>query len=35
MKTFRYYDRMLPMQDFLPEGSIGNLIALPLQGRLF
>ena len=33
MKTFRYYDRMLPMQDFLPEGSIGNLIALPLQGK--
>lgn len=33
LKSFRYYDRMLPMQDRLPEGSIGNLIALPLQGQ--
>ena len=31
MKTFAYYDRMLPAQDVLPEGAIGNLIALPLQ----
>ena len=31
LKTFAYYDRMLPAQDFLPDGSIGNLIALPLQ----
>ena len=31
MKTFAYYDRMLPAQDILPEGAIGNLIALPLQ----
>ena len=31
MKSFVYYDRMLPAQDVLPEGAIGNLIALPLQ----
>lgn len=31
LKTFAYYDRMLPAQDVLPEGAIGNLIALPLQ----
>jgi hypothetical protein len=24
---------MLPAQDHLPEGGLGNLIALPLQGR--
>ena len=33
LKSFRYYDRMLPMQDHLPQGSVGNLIALPLQGQ--
>lgn len=33
LKSFKYYDRMLPAQDTLPEGSIGNLIALPLQGQ--
>ena len=33
LKSFRYYDRMMPMQDSLPEGKLGNLIALPLQGR--
>lgn len=33
MKNFQYYDRMMPMQDFLPEGKLGNLIALPLQGQ--
>ena len=33
MKTFKTYDRMLPMQDHLNEGQIGNLIALPLQGQ--
>lgn len=33
LKSFRYYDRMLPMQDHLPEGGLGNLIALPLQGK--
>ena len=33
LKSFQYYDRMLPAQDALPEGGLGNLIALPLQGR--
>lgn len=33
MKSFQYYDRMLPMQDSLPDGGLGNLIALPWQGR--
>ena len=33
LKSFRYYDRMMPMQDCLPEGRLGNLIALPLQGQ--
>jgi hypothetical protein len=27
------YDRLFPSQDFLPRKGIGNLIALPLQGR--
>ena len=31
MKSFQYYDRMYPSQD--TANSIGNLIALPLQGR--
>jgi superfamily II DNA or RNA helicase len=30
---FNSYDRLLPNQDVLPEGGLGNLIALPLQGR--
>lgn len=34
MTSFRYYDRMIPAQDSLSdENSLGNLIALPLQGR--
>ncbi len=33
MKSFRYYDRMLPAQNYVPNGGIGNLIALPLQGQ--
>lgn len=33
LKSFKYYDRMLPAQDMLPEGGVGNLIALPLQGK--
>lgn len=33
LKSFQYYDRMLPAQDMLPEGGVGNLIALPLQGK--
>ena len=32
-KSFRTYDRMLPAQDHLPPGGLGNLIALPLQGQ--
>jgi hypothetical protein len=28
------YDRFFPSQDFVPRGSLGNLIALPLQGEL-
>ncbi|MBR6401859.1 MAG: DEAD/DEAH box helicase family protein [Eubacterium sp.] len=31
LKTFKYYDRMYPCQD--NANSLGNLIALPLQGR--
>ncbi|SCI62278.1 Hef nuclease [uncultured Clostridium sp.] len=31
LKSFHYYDRMYPSQDVA--SSIGNLIALPLQGR--
>lgn len=27
------YDRLFPAQDFMPNGSFGNLIALPLQGE--
>jgi len=27
------YDRLFPSQDFMPRGSFGNLIALPLQGE--
>jgi superfamily II DNA or RNA helicase len=26
------YDRLFPSQDFMPKGSFGNLIALPLEG---
>lgn len=33
LKSFRYYDRMIPSQDVLPEGGLGNVIALPLQGQ--
>lgn len=33
LKSFRYYDRMLPAQDHIPDGGVGNLIALPLQGQ--
>ena len=31
LKSFKYYDRMYPSQDV--SDSIGNLIALPLQGQ--
>lgn len=27
------YDRLFPTQDYMPKGSFGNLIALPLQGE--
>lgn len=33
MTSFRFYDRMLPAQDILETGGLGNLIALPLQGK--
>ncbi len=33
LKSFQYYDRMLPAQDTFSEGKLGNLIALPLQGK--
>lgn len=31
--NFKSYDRMLPAQDKMPAGGLGNLIALPLQGQ--
>lgn len=31
---FKSYDRLFPNQDTLPKGGFGNLIALPLQGRM-
>lgn len=31
--NFKSYDRMLPAQDKIPLGGLGNLIALPLQGQ--
>ena len=31
--SFTFFDRMIPMQDHLSAGGIGNLIALPLQGQ--
>ena len=30
---FTSYDRLFPNQDFMPQGGLGNLIALPLQGQ--
>ena len=33
LKSFKYYDRMIPAQDSMPKGGLGNLIALPLQGQ--
>ncbi len=33
LKDFKTYDRMLPAQEHLSEGGLGNLIALPLQGQ--
>ena len=31
-KDFNTFDRMMPNQDEMPAGGMGNLIALPLQG---
>ena len=33
MKSFSFYDRMFPLQDSLQEKELGNMIALPLQGK--
>ena len=30
---FKSYDRFFPNQDTIPEGGLGNLVALPLQGN--
>ena len=32
LKSFKYYDRMIPTQDALPEGGLGIVIARPLPG---
>ena len=31
--SFKSYDRFFPNQDSMPEGGLGNLVALPLQGN--
>ena len=33
LHSFQYYDRMIPAQDYLKDGGLGNLIALPLQAE--
>ena len=33
IKSYKYYDRMLPNQDYIDDQGLGNLIALPLQGQ--
>ena len=39
MRSFKYYDRMIPAQDHIPVNAktgkpgLGNLVALPLQGQ--
>ena len=33
LKSFRFYDRMLPAQTSVEDGGRGYLIALPLQGQ--
>jgi len=35
LKSFQYYDRMVPGQSHLKDGGLGNLIALPLQPEAF
>ena len=32
--SFASYDRFFPNQDTMPEGGFGNLVALPLQGKV-
>lgn len=32
--TFKNFDRFFPSQDYLEKGGFGNLIALPLDGKL-
>ena len=32
--SFSSYDRLFPNQDTMPNGGFGNLIALPLQGKV-
>ena len=32
-RAFKYFDRMFPNQDYVDSDGLGNLIALPLQGR--
>lgn len=31
--SFQSYDRFFPNQDYLPNDGLGNLVALPLQGK--
>ncbi len=31
--SFKSYDRFFPNQDFILAGGLGNLVALPLQGK--
>lgn len=31
--SFKSYDRLFPLQDTVPSGGFGNLIALPFQGQ--
>lgn len=31
--NFKSYDRFFPNQDTIPDGGLGNLVALPLQGN--
>ena len=33
MRSFQYFDRMIPAQDKIKPEGLGNLIALPLQGK--
>ncbi|MBQ9275955.1 MAG: DEAD/DEAH box helicase [Succinivibrio sp.] len=32
-RLFHFFDRMMPMQEHCSPGDLGNLIALPLQGK--